>query len=100
MGISGIGGLAPVGVGTPYLYNTNRITANSLIPIQPIGADVVRAPKTDYSSLAGLSGMQAENENPLKPGQTKNLADILGMQMQMGMMNASRVMDVSPFESE
>ena len=92
MGISGIGGMAPVGVGTPYLYNTNRITANSLNPIQPIGADVVRAPKTDYSSLAGLSGMQAENENPLKPFETANFDDILEMQMAMSRQNAARLL--------
>ena len=92
MGISGIGGLAPVGVGTPYLYNTNRITANSLNPIQPIGADVVRAPKTDYSSLAGLSGMQAENENPLKPFQSSNFDEILEKQFALSQQNATRLL--------
>ena len=92
MGISGIGGLAPVGVGTPYLYNTNRITANSLNPIQPIGPDVVRAPKTDYSSLAGLSGMQAENENPLKPFQSSNFDEILEKQFALSQQNATRLL--------
>ena len=84
--------MAPVGVGTPYLYNTNRITANSLNPIQPIGPDVVRAPKTDYSSLAGLSGMQAENENPLKPFQSSNFDEILEKQFALSQQNATRLL--------
>ena len=78
---------------SPYIYNTNNVSSASLNKISAIGSDTTSG-KTDFSGLTSTG----QNENPLKPGQTKNLADILGMQMQMGMMNASRVMDVSPFE--
>ncbi len=87
MGIGGIGGVLQ----TPYLYNTNRVTANSLNPIQAIGPDVVRAPKTDYSELSGTWGQSAENENPLRPYETRNFEDVLAMQMAQGLQNATRL---------
>ena len=35
---------------TPYIYNTNMLSSNSLSKISPIGDDLVTA-KTDYSSF-------------------------------------------------
>ncbi len=49
--------------------------------------DDVLDKKTDYSGLT-----KAENENPLKPGQTMDFKGILEMQMQRGRSNASRIM--------
>ena len=81
---------------SPYIYNTNAVSSASLGKIKGIGNDLT-ASKSDFS---GLSESVGANENPLRMGETKNFVDIVGMQMQMGRMNASRVMDVSPFEDE
>ncbi len=50
-------------------------------------SDNVLDKKTDYSDL-----VKAENENPLKPGQTQDFRGMLEMQMQRGRSNAARVM--------
>ena len=96
MGIGEIGGMSSLGavsgVQSPYLYNTNRITGASLNPIAPIGPDVVRAPKTDYSDLAGLSGMNVKNENPLKRFETADYQGMLDKQFALGQMNATRLL--------
>ncbi len=84
--------IGAVGAG-PYVYNTNAVSSASLSKIKGIGSDTT-ASRSDFSELTAA----VENENPLKLGETKNFADIMQMQMQMGRMNASRVMDVSPFE--
>lgn len=81
---------------SPYIYNTNAVSSASLSKIKGIGNDLT-ASKSDFS---GLSESVGANENPLKMGETKNFVDIVGMQMQMGRMNASRVMDVDPFADQ
>lgn len=93
MGISGIGTpvISALSVSKPYLYNTNRITGMSMNPIAPIGPDVVRSPKTDYSNLAGLSGMSVKNENPLKPFETSDFEGVLEQQFALGQQNAARL---------
>ena len=80
---------------SPYVYNTNAISSVSMNKIQGIGSDVT-ASKSDFSGLTG----SGENTNPLRIGETKNFADVIGMQMQMGRMNAARVMDVNPFATK
>ncbi len=82
---------AAYGAQMPYLYNTNRVSANSMNPINPIGSDVVRAPKTDYSALAGLAGSTGSNENPLKPFETSNFDEVLERQFALGRQNAARI---------
>lgn len=71
----------------PYIYNTNALSGNSLSKVAPIGKDLLSS-KTDFSSLAN----EDFNENPLRKGQTSNWVDVLDMQMQMGRMNAARIM--------
>ncbi len=88
--MSSIGAIS--GVQSPYLYNTNRISSASLNPIAPIGLDVVRAPKTDYSDMAGLTGMSTKNENPLKRFETSDYQGILDKQFALGQMNATRLL--------
>lgn len=84
-----IGAIGSIGsqVYQPYIYNTNTLSGNSLSKINPIGHDLLSS-KTDFS------GMTEEQEtlNPLKRGETSNFADVLAMQMQMGRMNADRIM--------
>jgi hypothetical protein len=77
---------------SPYVYNTNAVSSASLNKIQGIGSDTT-ASRSDFSGLTET----AVNENPLKMGETKNFVDIMEMQVQMGRMNAARVMDVNPF---
>ena len=77
---------------SPYVYNTNAISSASLNKIQGIGSDA----ETSRSDFSGLTET-AVNENPLKLGETKNFVDVMEMQIQMGRMNAARVMDVNPF---
>lgn len=71
---------------SPYIYNTNYVSAESLDKIAPIDDDLVTS-GTDYSSLTDDS----LNENPLRRGETSNFMDILSMQFQMSQMNASRL---------
>lgn len=71
----------------PYIYNTNTLGAASMSSISPIDEDLLSS-KTDYSSLTD----ESLNENPLRKGETGNFMDVLAMQMQMGRMNASRLM--------
>lgn len=71
----------------PYVYNTNTISRVSMNKIAPISDDVL-SKKVDYSGLAA----GGENENPLKPGETRNFMDILNYQMEMSRSNAARLM--------
>lgn len=77
---------------SPYVYNTNAVSSASLNRIEGIGSDTT-ASRSDFSGLT----QEAVNENPLRMGETKNFVDIMDMQIQMGRMNAARVMDVNPY---
>lgn len=70
----------------PYVYNVNAISSASMNRLSGISDDVLDK-KTDYSGLT-----QAENENPLRRGQTLDFQGMLEMQMQRGRSNAARVM--------
>lgn len=85
MGIGAIGGMMM----TPYVYNTNSISASSMNRVSAIGDDVTKA-STDYSSLT--TGDTTENMNPLKKGESSNFVDILESQMAMSRQNAARLM--------
>lgn len=78
----------------PYVYNINAISPASMNRLSKISDDVLDK-KIDYSGLA-----EAENENPLKKGQTLNFQDMLAMQMQRGRNNASRIMKPAQEETE
>ena len=67
----------------PYVYNVNAISPASMNKLSRI-SDNVLDKKTDFSGLA-------ENENPLKRGQTLNFQDMLEMQMQRGRSAAARM---------
>lgn len=71
----------------PYIYNTNTVSGSSLSKVKPIGEDLL-ASKTDFSGMAE----DEHNMNPLRRGETVNFADVIAMQMQMGRMNADRIM--------
>lgn len=71
----------------PYIYNTNRLSGNSLSKVSPIGNDLVSS-KTDFSGLMD----EDLNENPLRRGQTANFTNVLNKQMQTGRLNAARIM--------
>jgi len=77
---------------TPYIYNTNAVSRASMNKISGIDDDVTSS-KTDFSALT------QETTNPLKRGESLDFAGILGMQMQMSKMNASRFM-MEPKKSE
>lgn len=72
---------------SPYIYNANMLSVNSLSKVAPIGQDLVSA-KTDFSGLTE----DEININPLKKGQTSNFVDILEMQMQTGRLHAAQIM--------
>ncbi len=90
--------IGAVGTGyyQPYVYNTNSLSRTSMKPVQGIGDDLLTS-KTDFSALTDDA---KQNVNPLKRGETADFAGIVDMQMQMGRMNASRVMDVDPFADQ
>lgn len=70
----------------PYVYTVNSISPASMNKLSKISDDVLDK-KIDYSGLA-----KAENENPLKKGQTLDFQGMLQMQMQRGRYHASRIM--------
>lgn len=70
----------------PYVYTVNSISPASMNRLSKISDDVLDK-KIDYSELAS-----AENENPLKKGQTLDFQGMLEMQMQRGRYHASRIM--------
>ena len=75
----------------PYIYNTNYVSRNSLGKVSAISDDVLSA-QTDYSDLVA----DDLNENLLRKGETSNFADVIQMQFQMSMLNASRL--IKPIE--
>ncbi len=70
----------------PYVYHVNAVSPASMNRLSRISDDVLDK-KTDFSGL-----VQAENENPLRMGQTLDFKGMLEMQMQRGRSNAARVM--------
>lgn len=70
----------------PYVYQVNAISPASMNRLSRISDDVLDK-KIDYSGLT-----KAENENPLKRGQTLDFQGMLEMQMQRGRSNAAKVM--------
>ena len=81
---------------TPYIYNTNGVSAKSMNKISAIGKDALQT-KTDISALTSEDAKNSEVLNPLKRGESLDFAGILNMQMQMSRMNAMRLM---PQQSE
>lgn len=76
----------------PYIYNTNSLRQTSMNKVSPIPDDLLSS-KTDFSELAN----DDLNENPLGKGQTSNFMDVLQMQFQMSLQNASRL--IKPIEN-
>ena len=70
----------------PYIYNTNTLSGSSLSKISAVPDDLLTS-QTDFSGLTE----EDLNENPLRKGETSNFADVLQMQLQMGRLNASRL---------
>lgn len=79
MGVGAIGGLTY----QPYIYNTNTVSRNSLNPISAVDNDVTR------SHIGQAAESEVATINPLQRGETANFADVLSMQMSMGMQKAS-----------
>lgn len=77
----------------PYIYNTNRLSGNSLSKVASIGKDLTSA-KTDFSALTD----EDLNENPLRRGQTVNFKDVWNKQMKTAKLSAARIM--KPMEEE
>lgn len=76
----------------PYIYNTNRLNRNSLSNVKPIEDDLLSS-KTDFTGLVEDKPQPPkQNENPLKPGETVNFAEMLEKQMSEGRRNAARIM--------
>lgn len=72
----------------PYVYRVNRLSGASMSRVEAIGSDLLMS-KTDFS---GLAGGGSTSPYPLRRGGTASFADVLAMQMQMGRMNADRLM--------
>lgn len=83
----------------PYIYNTNAVGRNSMNKISAISDDVTSS-RLDASALVSEEAKKQENTNPLKRGQSLDFAGIIQMQMQMGRMNAARVMQPSESNQE
>lgn len=81
-------GIGAIGLSfSPYIYNTNTLSANSMSRVKSVGDDVTKS-STDYSALTN----DELNVNPLNKGESSNFVDILESQMAMSRMNAARVM--------
>lgn len=73
---------------TPYIYNTNRVSSLSMNKISAIPDDAAKG-RTDYS---GLVSDEAENENPLRRGQSRDFMGILTSQMSMSRYHQEKLM--------
>lgn len=73
MGVGAIGAVSGA-VYNPYVYNTNTVSSASLNKVNAIPDDVLRG-GVDYKGLT--TEAVTENVNPLRPGETKNFADVL-----------------------
>lgn len=82
---------------TPYIYNTNGVSAKSMNKIAAISDDVTSS-KLDVSALVSDEAKKQQNMNPLKPGQSLDFAGIIQMQMQMSRLNEARVMQPAKTE--
>lgn len=72
-------------IGYPtYVYNTNYVSRRSLGRVNAIPDDAL-AGKIGYAD-------SSENENPLRPGTSRDFAGILSSQMAMSRQNAARIM--------
>ena len=76
----------------PFVYNTNSVSSASLNKIKAIGNNLTES-NSDFSGLTESN----ENINPLKVGETKNYSEMVDAQMNMGRMNAARIMTENPF---
>lgn len=74
----------------PQIYNVNTVSRASMNPIAPISEDVTRS-RVDFSGLISEAGNR-QNQNPLRPGESANFADILASQFAMSAQNQARVM--------
>ncbi|MCM1087274.1 MAG: hypothetical protein NC419_03895 [Muribaculaceae bacterium] len=91
MRIGGLGNVFPT-----YVYNPNTVSAGSMNKLSRI-SDNVLDKKTDYSKAA-----EAENQNPLKKGETIDFAGIFAKQMQQGQNRAAKLFtkQMTPVEEE
>ena len=80
MRISGIGF-------SPYIYNTNTVSKQSLNKISAISDDLTKS-KVDYS---GLVSEESKEENPLRRGQSKDFVDIIASQMALGSYQRDKI---------
>ena len=78
----------------PYVYNTNRVSAASLNKIKSIPDDATKG-GLDFTSL---SNDKVDNINPLRPGESKNFADILMSQMSSGAYRQSQLLATNPLD--
>lgn len=77
------------GVGmTPYIYNTNMVSSLSMNKISAIPDDATKG-RTDFT---GLVSDEAENENPLRKGQSKDFMGILTSQLSMSRYHQTKLM--------
>lgn len=77
--------ISPVGY-SPYIYNTNAVSRQSMNKISAISDDMTKS-KVDYSNLVS----EESNINPLKKGQSKNFVDIIASQMSLGSFQRDRI---------
>ena len=80
-------GIGAIGAFQPYVFNTNMLSVNSLNPVSAVGNDV----QNSHLNTEKLTPYSGQTINPLSLGETSNFADILGMQMQMGMNQADQL---------
>lgn len=91
MGVGAVGGIMTASY-NPYVYNTNGVSSASLNRISAIPNDATQG-GVDFSSPS-----RVENVNPLKPGETKNFADVLLSQMSAGSMRQAQLLASNPIE--
>lgn len=83
MGIGPVSGMSA----SPYIYNVNKVSANSLNKVKGIGEDVA-SEKTDFTGLVDES---AKNVNPLKKGETADFEGLVQMQMASAQSKAAMI---------
>ncbi len=92
MGVGAVGGVTTTFY-NPYVYNTNTVSRASLDKVSAIPDD---ATKGGAEYIGALKEEQAVNVNPLKPGESKNFADILMSQMSQASLRQAELLATNP----
>jgi len=86
MAVGAIGAVGAINY-NPYVYNSRQVSSASVNSVKRIPDDVTAG----GADMSGLVDDEIENTNPLRPGQTSNLGDVIARQMSMSALKRDQL---------